>query len=50
MARETSYSAARARLASLCDEVAEGRWDGQFVVDLMEGSGGTSAAQEARRD
>ena len=24
MARETSYSAARARLASLCDEVAEG--------------------------
>ena len=24
MAKETSYSAARARLASLCDEVAEG--------------------------
>jgi aspartate ammonia-lyase len=34
-------------IAAACDEVAQGRWDGQFVVDLMEGSGGTSTNMNA---
>ena len=36
-----------AAIATACDEVAQGRWDGQFVVDLMEGSGGTSTNMNA---
>lgn len=36
-------SAEQARLIALaCDEVAEGRWDSEFIVDMLEGSGGTS--------
>ncbi len=41
-------SAAQAdAIAAACNEVAQGRWDGQFVVDLMEGSGGTSTNMNA---
>ncbi len=30
-------------IVAACDEVANGLWDAQFVVDLLEGSGGTSS-------
>jgi aspartate ammonia-lyase len=29
-------------IVAACDEVAQGRHDGEFIVDMMEGSGGTS--------
>ncbi|TDP74536.1 lyase family enzyme [Roseateles toxinivorans] len=29
-------------IALACGEVAEGRWDSEFIVDIFEGSGGTS--------
>ncbi len=34
-------------IVAACEEVAQGRWDAEFVVDLMEGSGGTSTHMNA---
>lgn len=34
-------------IVSACDEVAAGRWDGEFVVDILQGGAGTSTNMNA---